>query len=86
MELFNKILKKRPKRHSRRFSKSLFDIQYENEKYDNINEYKDKNYFNKNNSIGLIKHERIKNGDLIESFNKIKNFNGDEEFILEKLK
>lgn len=86
LELFNKILKKRPKRHSRRFSKSLFDIQYENEKFHNINEYKDKNYFNKNNSIGLIKHERIKNGDLIESFNKIKNFNDNEEFILEKLK
>lgn len=85
-ELFDKILKRRPKRHSRRFSKSLFDIQHENEKYDPIYERNFKNFFNKNNLIGLNKHERIKNGDLIDSFNKIKNFNDNEEFILKKLK
>ena len=86
MELFNKILKKTQKIFKKIFFKSLFDNQYENEKYNPINELRNKNYFNKNNTIGFIKHERIKNSDLINSFNKIKIFNDNEEFILKKIK
>ena len=96
-EIFNKIFKKRPKKQSRIFSKSLFDIQYENEKYEPKNEKEtnnilmDKIYFNKNNLSSLLKIEKnnkkkIIDDEIIESFNKIKNFNDNEEFILKKLK
>lgn len=96
-EIFNKIFKKRPKKQPRIFSKSLFDIQCENEKYEQKNEKDkkiiliDKIYFNKNNLSSLIKLDKNKkkkiiDDEIIESFNKIKNFNDNEEFILKKLK
>ena len=96
-EIFNKIFKKRPKKQPRLFSKSLFDIQCENEKYEQKNEKDkkiiliDKIYFNKNNLSSLIKLDKNKkkkiiDDEIIESFNKIKNFNDNEEFILKKIK
>ena len=96
-ELFNKIFKKRPKKHSRKFSKSLFDIQFENEKNEPIKEGEtrnillDKIYFNRDYLNDLFKVEKsnkkkIIDEELIDSFNKIKNFNDNEEFILKKIK
>ena len=51
----------------------------------------DKIYFNKNNLSSFLKIEKnnkkkIIDDEIIESFNKIKNFNDNEEFILKKLK
>ena len=39
-ELFKKIFKKSAKKHAKIFSKSLFDIQYDNDPYETVNKKK----------------------------------------------
>ena len=96
-QIFKKIFKNRAKRNAKLFSKSLIDIQDDNEDYESIyekeseNNIKNKIYFNKNNLERLIKVDKTnKKGynedDIINNVYKLKKFNDNTEFILKKLR
>ena len=96
-EIFKKIFKNRARKNAKMFSKSLIDIQDDNEGYESIyekeseNNIKNKIYFNKNNLERLIKVDKTnKKGynedDIINNVYKLKKFNDNTEFILKKLR
>ena len=96
-ELFKKIFKKSAKKHAKIFSKSLFDIQYDNDPYETVNKNNSKGnlvgeiYFNNHNLDRLIKVEKTnKKGfndeDIINNIYKIKDYNQNAETILKRLK
>ena len=96
-ELFKKIFKKSAKKHAKIFSKSLFDIQYDNDPYETVNKNNSKSnfvgeiYFNNHNLDRLIKVEKTnKKGfndeDIINNIYKIKDYNQNAETILKRLK
>ena len=95
--IFKKICKKRAKKNAELFSKSLIDIQDENEPYEPIYEKESENnirhklYFHNNNLDRIIKVEKTnKKGfnedDIINNVINVKKFNENTEFIIKKLK
>ena len=95
--IFKKICRKRAIKNAELFSKSLIDIQNDNEPYEPIYEKESENnirhklYFHNNNLDRIIKVEKTnKKGfnedDIINNAINVKKFNENTEFIIKKLK
>ena len=95
--IFKKICRKRAIKNAELFSKSLIDIQNDNEPYEPIYEKESENnirhklYFHNNNLDRIIKVEKTnKKGfnedDIINNVINVKKFNENTEFIIKKLK
>lgn len=96
-DIFKKICNKIAKKRAKMLTKSLFDIQNDNDPYEIIYEKSAENkvnnqiLFNNSNLDRFIKVEKTnKKGfnadDIINSVNHIKNYNDNTEYILKKLK
>ena len=95
--IFKKICRKRAIKNAELFSKSLIDIQNDNEPYEPIYEKESENnirhklYFHNNNLDRIIKVEKTnKKGfnedDIINNAINVKKFNENTEFTIKKLK
>lgn len=95
--IFKKICRNRAIKNAELFSKSLIDIQNDNEPYEPIYEKESENnirhklYFHNNNLDRIIKVEKTnKKGfnedDIINNVINVKKFNENTEFIIKKLK